>query len=175
MCVLSLGCASRRTALVSNPIFVSANNEEAVWERTVDVLHSYQFRIARENKLNGIIETDYKVGSGLLEPWHRDSRGFVNRLESSLQSIRRRVFISITPAPSAGGMLIGVEAFKELENIVVLTTNTAGAATFQDNKPLQRDLNLVVGEATPYGWIPMGRDVVLENDIVRSLQANFQR
>ena len=111
--VLGSGCAWHQTALVSNPIFVQANNQEAVWERTVDVLHSYQFRVARENKLNGVIETNYKVGSGLLEPWYRDSKGLVNRLESSLQSIRRRAFVSITPAPGAEGFLIGVEVFKE--------------------------------------------------------------
>ena len=34
---------------------------------SIDVLHDYRFAIARENKLDGVIETEYKVGSGLLE------------------------------------------------------------------------------------------------------------
>ncbi len=156
-----------------NPFFVPANDHEAVWERAVDVLHDYQFQIARENKLDGIIETDYKTGSGLLEPWHRDSVGFDNRLESSLQSIRRRAFVSITP--TQGGYLVGVEAFKELEDVVGLAANSAGGATFQESAPLERDLNLVVGQSAPSGWIPQGRDPQLEQDMSQRLRRAFSR
>ena len=160
-------------AMAGNPFFVAANNHEGVWERAVDVIHDYQFQIARENKLDGIIETQYKTGSGLLEPWHRDSVGLDNRLESSLQSLRRRAFVSITPAQ--GGYLVGVEVFKELEDMVGLAANSAGGATFQESAPLQRDLNLVVGQSAPSGWIPQGRDPRLEQDMIRRLQLAFSR
>ena len=33
------------------------------------------FEIARENKLDGVIETQYKTGAGILEPWHPDTVG----------------------------------------------------------------------------------------------------
>ena len=158
---------------MSNPIFVPANNAEAVWERTVDVIHSYQFPIARENKLDGAIETKYKVGSGLLEPWQRDSVGTPNRLESSLQSIRRRAFVNVTPVN--GGYLVGVQVFKELEDLAGLAANSPGGATFQESRPLQRDLNLVVGQSAPSGWIALGRDGDLEQAMLHSLQANFSK
>lgn len=154
-------------------IYIPASNPEMVWERTVDVIHYYNFAIARENKLDGVIETEYKVGSGLTEPWHRESVGFANRLESTLQSIRRRLFVSITPAE--GGFLVGVEAFKELENLVGRAEKSAGGATFQESAPLQRDLNLVVGQSAPSGWIPQGRDLALEQDMLQRLQAAFAR
>jgi hypothetical protein len=154
-----------------NPVFVAANNHETVWERTVDVLHAYQFPIARENKPDGIIETDYKVGAGLLEPWHQDSLGADARLESSLQSIRRRVFVTLNPTDR--GYLIGVEVFKELEDLNGPASNSAGAATFQESTPLQRDLDRVVGQSAPSGWIPVGRDARLEQAILQSLHANF--
>jgi hypothetical protein len=159
--------------MAGNPFFVAANNHEAVWERAVDVLHDYQFQIARENKLDGIIETDYKTGSGLLEPWHRDSVGLENRLESSLQSLRRRAFVSITPAE--GGYLVGVEVFRELEDVVGLAANSAGGATFQESAPLRRDLNLVVGQSAPSGWTPQGRDHRLEQDMIGRLRLAFSR
>src|SRR5580698_6677174 len=88
---------------VANPIFIRANNPEDAWERTVDVVHDYLFEIERENKLGGVIETQYKTGASVLEPWHPDSVGPANRLESTLQSIRRKAFIRFTPAP--GGFL----------------------------------------------------------------------
>src|SRR5262245_7731064 len=86
------------TTTIANPIFVSSNNQEVVWERVVDVLHDYRFEIARENRLDGVIETDYKVGSSFLEPWHKETVGYENRLESTLQSIRRKALVSLTPA-----------------------------------------------------------------------------
>lgn len=173
------GCAMGRPAVAvsgNNPIFVAANNEEAVWERTVDVLHDY-FEIARENRIvgsqPGVIETQYKVGATALEPWHRDSIGLHDRLESSLQSIRRKAIVNVTP--SEGGYFIAVEVFKELEDVPSTAGNTAGNATFQQSNPLRRDLDLVNAQSAPSGWLLKGRDELLEQDIVRRLQWAFSR
>lgn len=168
------GCAtfSPSAPPAANPILVRANDGEFVWERTVDVVHTYLFEIERENRLDGIIETKYKTGASLLEPWHPDSVGTESRLESTLQSIRRKAFISVTPVE--GGFLVGVETLKELED-VPRAANSAGAATFLDNNPLQRDLNVVVGQATPSGWIPRGRDPQLEQAMLRSITEAFSR
>lgn len=166
------GCAtiSGPAATVSNPVFVRANNHEEAWERTVDVVHDYLFEIERENKLGGVLETRYKTGANLFEPWHRDSVGARNRAESTLQSIRRKAYLSVTPVD--GGFMVGVEAHKELED-VARAANSAGAATFLDNSPLQRDLNPVVGQATPSGWIARGRDVALEQSMLLSINRAF--
>lgn len=166
------GCAtmSGQAQVVSNPVFVRANNSDEAWERTVDVVHDYLFEIERENKLGGVLETRYKTGANLLEPWHRDSVGVANRAESTLQSIRRKAFLSVTPVD--GGFMVGVEAHKELED-VARAANSAGAATFLDNSPLQRDLNPVVGQATPSGWIPKGRDMALEQSMLTSINRAF--
>ncbi|VAX42533.1 hypothetical protein MNBD_PLANCTO02-855 [hydrothermal vent metagenome] len=151
-----------------NPVIIRADNQRELWEEVIKVLHDHNFEIARENRIDGIIETEYKVGSGLFEPWHHESVGFENRLESSLQSIRRRVFVSVTP--TEGRFVIGVEAFKELEDLPGIAANSAGGATFQDNTPLQRDLNLVVGQSTPSGWINQGRDALLEARLLKKIQ-----
>lgn len=175
LCTLCTGCASvwDQTAPVvaTNPVQVSGTNQDVVWERVVDTIHNYKFQIARENKLDGMIQTDYKVGSNLLEPWHGDSVGFDNKLESSLQSIRRRVFVSVTPVE--GGYLLGVEAFKEIEDVQTQTSTAPGGATFEQDLSLRRDLNLVQEQAQPSGWIPLGRDPALEQDILESLQVAF--
>lgn len=175
-CALGSGCAFHRPMTASNPLFVSANNEDIVWERTVDVVHEY-FDIVRENRIvgsqPGVIETHYKVGAGLLEPWHHDSHGLESRLESSFQSIRRKAYITVTPAE--GGYFVGVEVFKELEDLPGIANNTAGGATFQQGNPLRRDLDLVVGQSSPSGWLLQGRDAVLEEEMSRRLQATFSR
>ena len=175
LCTLCTSCASSgyhaAPATPSNPIQISGTNQDVVWERVVDTIHSYKFPIARENKLDGRIETEYKVGANLLEPWHGDSVGFDNRLESSLQSIRRRVFVSVTPIE--GGYLLGIEAFKEIEDVHTQTSSAPGGATFQQELSLRRDLNLVQERSNPKGWIPLGRDPALEQDILESLQVAF--
>ncbi|MGH7200429.1 MAG: hypothetical protein ACREJB_07470, partial [Planctomycetaceae bacterium] len=168
VCSTLPACAPLRSGPVSNPLFVPAANQEAVWERTVDVLHDYPFAIERENKLDGVIATEYKVGSGVLEPWHEESVGAFNRWESTLQSVRRKVLVNIVPTD--GGYLVGVEAHKELEDVTGLVAGTPGGATFQESTPLQRDLDLVVGQSRPSGWIPVGRDLPLEHDLLLRLQ-----
>jgi hypothetical protein len=156
----------------SNTLFVPGSNDEALWERTVDVIHDY-FDIARENKLDGVIETQAKVGATVFEPWHRDSVTARDRVESTLQSIRRRALVTIRRDPN--GYLVNIQVFKELEDVPGLAANSPGAATFQTSNPLQRDLNLVVGQTAPSGWIVVGRDENLERSMLSALQREFSR
>lgn len=171
-----MGCLSLRgksvpksgTNTVTNPVFVAQRDPEATWEQLVDVVHDY-FEIARENRLDGIIETRPKVASSLLEPWHKDSVGLANRLEGSLQSMRRRGIVCLTPTP--GGYMIGVEIFKEQEDVRGTPDKSVGGSTFQENRPLQRDLTLVVGDSVaPKGWISLGRDRDLEDQMLSQIQ-----
>jgi len=156
--------------LATNPLLVTTQDQELVWERAVDVLHDFQFEIGRENRVGRTIETLPKVGSGLLEPWHQDSVGFQQRLESSLQSIRRVVVLSLQPDDEGRGFLVSVSAHKEMEHLDGVAANSAGAATFSENTPLVRDLNAVVGQSSPSQWIPMGRDFDLEQAILNRLR-----
>lgn len=178
LCGSLSGCAfgGRPAVAGGNPIFVAASSEDAVWERTVDVVHDY-FDIARENRIvgsqPGVIETRFKVGASMLEPWHHDSPGLNNRVESTLQSIRRKAIISVTPAD--GGYLVGVDVFKEIEDLPGVANITAGGATFHQGNALRRDLDLVVGQSSPSGWLPRGHDEVLENEMIRRLQWQFSR
>ena len=97
-----------------------------------------------------------------MKPWHQDSVTAGDRLESSFQSIRRRAKVTVTPAQ--GGYLVGVEVLKELEDPQDLIVNSAGTATFPESTTLDRNLELVVGPATPDGWILLGRDGIWNRD-----------
>jgi hypothetical protein len=157
------------------PLFVASNtdpnSELVVNERAMDVLHHYNFEVDTNNQLEGTLSTLYKVGSGIIEPWHRESVGMANRLESTAQPIRRKVLIHFVRVE--GGYLVSVEALKEIEDLASPTPNSPGNSTFRDTYPLQRDLNLVVGQSTPSGWIPRGHDVALEQDIVAHLRSAY--
>jgi hypothetical protein len=161
---------------IANPIFVAVNsgNPESdlfVSERAADVLAKYNFELDTSNQLEGTLATLYKTGSGVLEPWHRESVGPRNRLESTLQPIRRKVLVHFVRVE--GGYLVSVEALKELEDLTSPTPNSPGGSTFPQNYPLRRDLNLVLGQASPSGWIPLGRDAALEQDMLGRLQVAY--
>lgn len=160
---------------IGNPIYVSTTNEELVWERAVDVLHDFNFEIERENRLAKVIQTAPKVGASLFEPWHKDAVGFTNRLEGTLQSVRRSVQISMQLNDQGNGYVVSVAAFKELEDLPGLAANSPGAATFEESKPLSRDLNPVVGQTAPSQWIPAGRDPMLEQAILQELFTAYSR
>ena len=152
-----------------NPMFVSTTNEDFLWERMVETLEDFQFPIRKENRQSRVIETDYKVGASVFEPWHSDSVGFTNRLESTLQSVRRRVVVTMIPSDQQPGYTVSVEAYKEFEDLPGVAANSPGGATFLESKPLDRDLNLVVGQSAPSGWMWAGRDYQLEQSIVGQL------
>ncbi len=89
---------------VPNPIELPPTSDQFVWSQVVDSVDDY-FHIAREQPvqnsdgiiLDGRIETAYKIGSSVLEPWGKDSTAGFERLQSTLQSIRRRAIVIVRP------------------------------------------------------------------------------
>ena len=154
---------------VGGVIQVSADRD-SLWEHAVVVLHRNHFQVARESKLEGVIETQYRGGSNLLEPWHPDSVGLANRLESTLQSIRRRVNVSMQSS-GLGLMTVSVRVDKEIEDLPGLAANYEGGATFQESQPFTRDLDQVVGQSGPSRWLSSGRDPLLEHQLLRQIQS----
>lgn len=166
------GCAAtsgHRTAPRTNALLIPLSSMDATWERAVSVLHRNHFLIARESKLEGIIETEYRAGSGILEPWHPDSVGLDNRLESTLQSIRRKVLISFVQS-GADQLMVSVQVHKEIEDVPGPTATYAGGATFSESDVFDRDLDQVIGQASPSRWLPRGRDPHLEAQLVAQIQ-----
>ena len=117
-----------------------------------------------------MIETQYRGGSNLLEPWHTDSVGLENRLESTLQTIRRRVIVNMQ-SNGGGLMTVSVRVDKELEDLPGLAANSEGGATFREAQPLNRDLDQVVGQTGPSRWLNIGRDPLLEHQILSQIQS----
>ncbi len=159
-----------------NPTLIPAADHQVVWETVVDVVDDY-FDVAREESVRrigntlfeGRIETRPEVASTILEPWRNDSVGRDQQIESTLQSMRRSAVVRIEPAE--GGFLVEVIVLKELEELARPEHATAGAATFRYDASLTRVVNPVGGEEVPTGWIPQGRDTLLEQRILGQIHA----
>src|SRR5271166_2255714 len=154
--------------VAENPLVVPNADFEVVWKKTVAVVDRY-FVIASENRLSRTITTQPKISATLLEPWSPDSVSVSDRVESTLQTIRRFAIIKVEPAPS-GGYLVKVEVRKELEDLVKPDRQAAGRAVFNNDFPVNRVREIVGPVPAPLGWIPRGRDPNLEQAILAGIR-----
>jgi hypothetical protein len=181
-----------------NTILVPAQNHDYVWDQVVDIVDDY-FQIDQEERVKqvGDMQTEGRIdtfpipGATLLEPWRKDSVNFHERLESTLQSIRRRGFVRVIPQENGcGGYLVEVTVTKELEDVPHPINGSAGASTFRYDTSLNRDTefdvdpNRIPGDparpigprAATGGWIPMlpdGHDHALEQEMLAKIQARL--
>lgn len=169
---LAAGCATipgLRTES-ENPLIVPSGDFETVWRATVVSVDEY-FEIASERREQRKIVTQPKTGATLLEPWEGDSVGFRERLESSLQSIRRLAIVTVNPAPSGQGWAVRVEVYKELEDLLQPDRQSQGRAVFNNIQTVNRSREIVGPvQIAPY-WIPRGRDTKLEQAIIAKIRA----
>jgi hypothetical protein len=161
-------------AYVQNPVLLPGSNHELVWEVVVDVIDDY-FEIDQEEPvrllgshiIDGRIDTWPRTGATVFEPWHRDSADSYERLESTLQSIRRYAQVRVMPRDT--GFLVEVAVFKELEDVDRPVRSTAGSATLHNDTSLTRIVNPVGEQPVRQGWINLGRDLALEQQILGDL------
>ncbi|NQT15599.1 MAG: hypothetical protein HQ582_22775 [Planctomycetes bacterium] len=182
------GCAARppvthpgwqtTNVFYDNPAMVCAADPEVVWETVADVVDDYftireeePVRLAEDVLIEGRLDTFPTVGSTLFEPWRGDSVGPYDKLESTLQSMRRYATVRVIPAQ--GGYLVDVAVFKELEDLAQPVHASAGAATFRYDTSLTRVVNPVGEQGTGAGWIDKGRDRALEQRIIGEVLARI--
>jgi len=171
--------------LVNNPLSIPIADRDVAFDQIVDVVDDY-FKIEREERVRqtgdilteGRIETYPQTAATIFEPWRGDSVTAYDRWESTLQSYRRRAFIRVIPEPQS--YLVEVVVQKELEFLPRPTNATAGAATLRhDNSGDRRteaepifgrgvgdDPRPVANAVQPIDWIPKGRDLHLEQELL---------
>lgn len=175
-----------------NSVVIPPLDAEVVWTKMVDVTDDY-FKVQSEQRVvfaagvptEGRIDTFPQTGATILEPWRGDSVGWHERWESTLQSIRRVGSMRLIPDP--GGWRVEVVVNKELEYLPRPMRATAGGASFRNDDSLYRygtplptlgqqvgDQPRPVAAPTPaLGWIPVGRDPLLEQRMLGKLLAKL--
>ncbi len=166
---------------MENPVLVPVGNYSTVYETAVDVVDDY-FRIQREVPIRpvgggyseGRIETFPEMGSTLLEPWRRDSANAYEKLECTLQTIRRYAWVRVFPDPGGVcGFRVEVNVFKELEDVVhpESAAYAPSEATFHYDTGLTRVVTPIGQQPIDKGWIPLGRDPALEQQMLSQIVA----
>jgi hypothetical protein len=159
-------------ATVENPVFIPRGQLPStygkVFEQAIDVIADY-FEISEYNRYDGRIETFPRIAPGLERPWQPGSPDFSQRLLATLQTIRHRATLLIQPAKD-GGYFIQVTVFKELEDLPRPVRATAGAAIFRSDPTVDRETEVIDESRFEGGWIPIGRDILLEQVILQRLK-----
>ena len=169
----------RRTSLlIDNPMLVPVMEREFVWNQVVDTVDNY-FQIEREERVRqlggilteGRIDTFPTVGSTVLEPWRRDSTFGFERWHSTFQSIRRRAIVRVIPTEAA--FLVEVVVLKELEDLSNPEFSPIGGATLRHDGTVVRTKASPRTDPVTLGWIPLGRDISLEQQILAEIQSRL--
>jgi hypothetical protein len=184
--MLASGCSlfHRRSSglgppALENPLFIPAvGDREFLWNQTVDAVDDY-FRIEREERVRliggvlteGRIDTFPTIGSTVFEPWRRDSTPGYEKVHATLQSIRRQGTVRVIPIE--GGYLLDVVVQKELEDLDKPQHATAGGATLRHDGTIVRQEGAPGRYSVTLGWIPIGRDVTLEQQILADVAARL--
>ena len=168
-----------QTAGYANPVFVPIADPQLAWETITEVISDY-FRIEQEEPvrvagnmlLEGNLRTVPEVSPTLFEPWRNDTADYDQRLENTLQTMRRRAMLRVMPAQ--GGYWVEVTVLKELEDAKPEHA-MAGVATFRYDSTLTGIINPITSEETAEGWIARGRDTMLEQRIIAHLSTRCGR
>jgi uncharacterized protein YceK len=158
----------------NNPIFIPVADPQCAWEQTVDMVDNY-FRIEHEEPVRvfgntvteGAITTMAEISPTIFEPWRHDTVDSDQRLENTLQTMRRRAVVRVIPAQ--GGHLVDVQVYKELEDNRRPEHSMAGAATLRYDDTLNRVIDPIGVQVITKGWIGQGRDTSLEQYMIGDL------
>ena len=165
---------------VPNPLQLPPAPDDFVWLQVVDAVDDY-FRIAREQPvqhrgdalLDGRIETAYRTGASILEPWRKDSTPGFERWQSTFQSIRRRAIVTLRPTPQGYSLEVVVQ--KELEDTDRTQYSTESTAGIRHDGTVVRREDRYDDSPVTLGWIPLGRDASLEQVILRDIFVRVTR
>lgn len=173
------GCAGPMFVVQQpNPAYVPIADREFLWNVLVDIIDD-AYRIDREDRVHlvdneltvGQIKTHFEPSAGWLEPWRRDTVTFADRLEATLQSMRRRAEVQVVPV--SGGFNVEVNVFKELEDVQRPLFSPASAGTLRYDTSQRHTKSFIGDQPVVSGWIPQGRDTAAEQSILNELMARL--
>ena len=179
------GCASPMFVIQqANPAFVPVANREFFWNTLVDVIDD-SYTIDKEERVrlvfdpqtgqntltDGQIVTHFEISAGWLEPWRTDTASFYDKLESTLQSMRRRAVVHV--AAAEGGYMVEVNVFKDLEDVQTPMFAPASAGTLRYDTSQRHTENTITQQPVVTGWIPQGRDPAAEQYIINQLMSRL--
>jgi len=169
------GCGpSDRT--VSGALYLPKGDYLTVFRATAEEVRREGFRLLVEDPETGDIETAYKGGRTVLEPWALQATTVYDAAEDTLHAVRRRAQVKVRP--EADGVMVIVQVWRERQGY------------YQDRAPVySKALYLFQDEilspmvfephAAPQPraeiWADLGHDGVMERRLLQRIQRRVAR
>jgi hypothetical protein len=164
---------SEAPLITENPVYIPLGSRPQdyalVFEKVLDVIDDY-FEIAYANRYDGRIETFPQTAPGLGQPWKPGSPDLYQRTYALFQSVRHRALVRITVA-NDGGFFVDLKVLKELEDLPAPSRATPGSASFRNLQTIERQYEVVEAGQYEANWIPIGRDLKLEQVLLSRIAA----
>ncbi len=175
LAVGGLGC-SEPVSVAPEPLLVQAEGEQ-IWQLCQKELKKRGFTLDRVNRRTGIIETYPLTSKQWFEFWCQDVVTDHDLAESSLHTIRRRVYMAVSAAPEDRHRLqcrVEIERLSaplELNSGQVRVRDIFGQAAGRIPTPQVSEKRKI----QPPRWVLIGQDHALENDILQAINQILNR
>ena len=165
------------SAVVPNPLPLPLLDRMLVMDEISDEIDNYLpiLKEERPRLIDGLlsegwIETRPTIGSQIFEPWKRDSTPGFEKLHATLQSVRR--FAKVRIIPTGTNYLVDLRVYKELEDLQQPLNSTVSGRPLRFDNTLDKEF-LELFDVVNRGWIPLGRDYALEQQMLQGITARF--
>ncbi|HMO36643.1 MAG TPA: hypothetical protein PKA06_11425 [Gemmatales bacterium] len=179
---LNIGCVStdwqndpaiiRGSLPIENPLFVPQGHDPQQYQRVYDTVYDIcqtYFDIANSNMYAGEITGVPRLSAGIFDWFRYEYYDGYEIWQSTVQSIRRRLQVQITPA-EVGGYFVLVRIQKELEDPGQLV-NVYNQRRLRPDDPIDAQNSAAPSGRNPVSqWIDIGRDTRLETLIISKLK-----
>ena len=160
---------------LSNPLSIPSHDTDFVWNQIIDTVEDYFDRNRSEIRpmrdasqwVEGRLETYPQISATYLEPWRKDALDGFQRLQSSLQTMRRTAIVRVVPTPD--GFQIGVEVLKEIEEVDRSLLSGDGSPAARHDGTIVRTDSALMSQPINLGWLPQENDTDLEQRILREI------
>lgn len=160
------GCEAPAPATTPTLAGLRISDRDAFFDSTQTLLRELDLPPARVDRETGVLATTPTTSGQWFEFWRADSRGGYQVLENSLHTIRRTVTVALArpEGGKAGGdeYQLSVEVQKERYSAPERQVTTASGALAIYNERLPTEEGLRGAASRGAHWVPLGRDVRLE-------------
>ena len=183
-CALVLaGCAQQTSAplvvkVQDGTLHIEQNSDISIFDLmdvSEDVLTGMYFTIEKSDVQNGCIRTRPLPGAQFFEFWRSDNVGADNTLAANLHSIRKTVTLDI----SRQDMELHIGCEVQAQRLSLPQRQVSSSARvygmFSRSSPSLQRLQLNPRQKKQMAWIDLGRDSLLEAEILKRIETQIVR
>jgi hypothetical protein len=155
----------------SQVISVADRSEEAdrLWTAIQDALRENPFRLDRVDRRAGVVTTQPELSQNLFEVWRHDVDTWPDLLEATLNSIRRRVEVTITRDDNAVWSHVEVVVHKERLSSPDNQFNSTGEVYRYFGNTLPSTTGMGHVTTVQDTWVDIGRDPAMEEYLLLAI------